>query len=238
MVERIGILISGSGTTMGEIIRACQDQEIPNTEIGCIISSKDNTGGIEKAKKMGISEEDVVVIDPRDYKDELFFGKKINEELERRGVTFVTQNGWMPKTPENVVRKFESRIFNQHPAPVPEFGGKGMYGKRPHQAIIEFSRLTGRDDLWTEVIGQRVGVNYDQGVVVKSERIYFTLADNGESLQLKALPVEHQVQKRMIIDFVLGNLKEFYRSDLIVLPGQERFLEQAKEIAIKKYPHG
>lgn len=245
MIERLGILISGGGTTMNEIIKAQQNQEISNVEIACIIASRYEAGGIEKAKKLGIPEEDIIVINPNDFRDKVnrkidqnSFGKKIINELKKRGVSFVTQNGWMPLTPENVIKEFESRIFNQHPAPVPEFGGKGMYGRRPHQAIIEFSRLTNRVNLWTEVIGQEVNIDYDAGVVVSSKRVDFSLTDDGDSLQKRALPVEHRVQIEMIKKFALGSLKKIYRKESIVLAGQENYLKKAKEIAIKKYPNG
>lgn len=244
MSERLASFISGSGTTMTELFNACLNQKIFDVYPVCVISSDPNAGGILKARNLGIPEEDILVINPRDYKntstgkvDQNSFGEKIIKELKKRNISLVTQNGWMPLTPLNVVEAFQGKIFNQHPAPVPEFGGKGMYGKRPHQAIIEFSRLTGRSDLWTEVVAHRVTVEYDKGAVVKSERVFFTLEDDGASLQQKALPVEHKVQIAMISDYVSGNLKEIHRESL-VLPGQEEFLQQAKELAIKKYPNG
>lgn len=240
-----GILISGGGTTMSEIIKAEQRGEIPNTRTGCIIASKDNIGGIEKARKLGIPEKDIVVVNPNDFRnkktkriDRDAFGQRLIDELGERGVSLVTQNGWMPLTPENVIKEYLGRIFNQHPGPVPEFGGQGMYGRRPHQAIIEFSRLTGRADLWTEVIGQRVGLQYDAGTVVSSEKVFFDLNDNGDTLQQRALPVEHNVQIKMVKDFVLNSLNEIKTREPIVLPGQEEYLEEAKKIAKELYPTG
>ena len=245
MIERQGIFISGGGTTMAKVIEACQIKIITGVETGCVIASDPNAGGIQKAIDLGVPKENIFVINPNDFRNpsapktnQVEFGEKIIETLKSRRVSFVTQNGWMPLTPKNVIDEFSGRIFNQHPAPVPEFGGKGMYGRRPHQAIIEFSRLTGRTDLWTEVIAQRSASSYDAGAVVGSARIYFDLNDTGDTLQQRALPFEHQLQIKMVQDFVNGNLIEIHRTETIVFPGQEDALQEAKRLAIAKYPNG
>jgi len=244
MSERLGILISGGGTTMAEIIKACQSQEIPQTEISCVISSKSNAGGIEKAKKLSIPDRDIIVIEPNDYKDsqgkvdQSAFGNAIIKELKERGTSIVTQNGWMPKTPKNVIDEFSGSIFNQHPGPIPEFGGKGMYGRRVHAAVLYFNRETNKANPWTEVIGQRVDQDYDKGVVIKSAKIDILKNDTVEDLQQRALSFEHRVQIEMLQDIVSGNIHEIKRTESIVLPGQESIMEQAKHVAILLYPRG
>ena len=81
--ERLATLISGGGTTMAEIIKAVKSGEIPDMEIACVISSKDNAGGLEKAKNLGVPETDIVTIDPHQVQ----FSEKLLEELRKRGVT-------------------------------------------------------------------------------------------------------------------------------------------------------
>ena len=245
MKERLNILASGGGSTGSEIIKSWLRKEIPNLEDIFITSSKEKAGIIQKALDLGIPKKNIITINPDDFRDPITkkvdqdrFGAAILKFAEKNGVTFITQNGWMPYTPSNVIEKFEGKIFNQHPAPVPEFGGQGMFGRRPHQAIIEFSRLTGRSSLWTEVIGQRVAIEYDAGVVVGSARVPFTLDDNGDTLQQRALPFEHQVQINVVKDFTTDSLIEIYRTEPIVLPGQEDALIEAKRIAKEMYPEG
>jgi len=112
MKERLATLISGSGTTMQEIIKASQSGEV-DIDIACVISSNEEAGGIKKAKELGIPDKDIVVVNPKDEK----FGPQIVKILKDHGATVVTQNGWLPFTPEMVIEEFPDRIFNQHPGP-------------------------------------------------------------------------------------------------------------------------
>ena len=228
---------------MAEIIKACQSQEIPHTQVVCVIASKSEAGGIEKAKNLSISPSDIVVINPRDFKnnqnqvDQTAFGQAILQELKNREVSLVTQNGWLPLTPENVIQAFPNRIFNQHPGPVPEFGGPGMYGRRVHTAVLYFNRELKHTHPYTEVIGQIVDKNFDQGKVIKSARVEIFDHDTVEDLQQRALPVEHRVQIEMLKDIVTNNIHEVKRESL-VLPGEEEILQLAKHAAILLYPQG
>ncbi len=237
--ERLGSLISGGGTTMQEIVKASQSRELP-LDIAVVISSKEDAGGREKARNLGIPE---VFIDRERFRgdngriDQYRFGQELLRVLREHGATMVSQNGWLPMTPDNVIERYRDAIFNQHPGPVPEFGGKGMYGKRVHAAVIMFRRLT-KGEMWSEVIGQRVSPSaYDGGVVLKSERIPIEKDDEVNDLQQRALPHEHKVQIEMLKDAATGRLVEVKR-DTIIQPGQEAILSQSKKIAQLLYPHG
>lgn len=241
MRERLATLISGGGTTMQQIIRACQSGEIP-IDVACVISSSPTAGGIEKAKRLGIQDKDIIIVDPNDFKgddktvDPEGFGLRILKELRMRGVTVVTQNGWMPLTPEHVIDEYHDTMFNQHPGPVPDFGGMGMHGQRVHAARLLFVRHTKRD-FWTEAIAQRVHVNFDQGVVVKSTRVDILPSDTVDSLQQRVLPVEHRVQIELLKDVASGSVKKITKRDPLVRPGEERILFDAKKVARLLYPH-
>ena len=104
---------------MQEIVRACQSGEIP-MDVACVISSTPAAGGIEKAHRLGIPDKNIIVIDPNEFRgddkkvDSEGFGLKILKELRERGVTVVTQNGWLPLTPEVIIDKYPKTLFNQH----------------------------------------------------------------------------------------------------------------------------
>ncbi len=223
MKERLATLISGGGTTMREIVKACQSGEIP-IDIACVISSNPTADGIERARRLGIPDKDIIVVDPNDSKgadkkvDLEDFGLRILKELRKRGVTVVTQNGWLPLTPQHVIDEYKDTIFNQHPGPVPEFGGQGMYGRRVHAARLLFVRETKRD-YWTEAIAQRVHENFDQGVVVKSARVDILTEDTVDDLQQRVLTVEHQVQINLLKDVAGRNIKETATREVLVKPG-------------------
>lgn len=242
MTKKLAILISGSGTTMEAIINACKANEV-GLDIACVISSKAGVGGITKAKHLGLAQKDILIIDPKDFKDkdkkldQERFGNKIIQELEKRKVDVVTQNGWLPLTPENVIKKYRGNIFNQHPGPVPEFGGQGMYGRRVHAAVLIYRRLTGRD-FWTEAVAQRVDNNFDQGKVVKSKKITIQKDDTVEDLQARVLPIEHLVQIELLKDVAKGKIKEETHRRVSVKHKEEEILALAKKIAGILYPHG
>lgn len=242
MRERLATLISGGGTTMQEIVRACQSGEIP-MDVACVIASTKTAGGIEKAHRLGIPDQDIVVIDPDDFRgddkkvDKEGFGLRLLQELRKHNATIVTQNGWLPLTPEHVINEYPETMFNQHPGPVPEFGGKGMYGKRVHAARLLFTRMTKRDN-WTEAIAQRVHKNFDQGAVVKSARIDILPWDTADDLQQRVLPVEHGVQIELLKDVASGNVKEVTAREMLVRPGEEQILFLAKKVAKMLYPEG
>jgi len=242
MKERWASLISGGGTTMEAMAKAVLTGEV-QVEIACIISSNPQAGGLEKARKLGIPEENIIVINPHDFKEgdgkivQERFGQALLSALKDHGVTVVTQNGWLPLTPELAIAGYPQRLFNQHPGPVPEFGGKGMYGRRVHAAVLLYRRLTGRD-FWTEVIAQRVDKDYDRGAVVKRERVEIRPSDTVEDLQQRALPVEHRVQVDLLKDIAKGSLEEVTSREVLVRPGEEQVLFLAKKTAILLYPQG
>lgn len=231
MKECLGILISGSGTTMSAILRAYNVGEL-KLDIGCIISSNPNAEGIKRAIITGVGPEKIVCLDSKE--DD--FSEKLLDELQKRDVTVVTQNGWIPKTPENVIKEYKGRIFNQHPGPIPEFGGKGMYGIRVHHAVLVFRRLTGRD-MWTEVVAQKVGKDLDSGELIKVRRVPILPSDRAEDLQERCLSVEHKTQIELLQDVITG-VREYpmFRNPLYKNYKQKELLEFCKQVAIKSYP--
>lgn len=238
---RIASLISGDGSTMEQIALACQNEAIRGVELACVIASKKSAAGIEKAKRLRVP---VYVIDPGNFKkadgsrDHAAFGETILDVLTENEIDNVTQNGWMPLTPENVIKFYNGHIFNQHPGPVPEFGGKGMYGLRVHAAVLYFHNAAGTVNPTTEVIAQHVDPEFDKGAVVKSAKVEIKPNDTPETLQARALPIEHIVQIRLLQDLARGKLELVKRKTTYIRPGQERMLEEAKRKAIKNYPNG
>lgn len=209
-------------------------------DVACVIASKSGIGAIERAESLKVPH---VVIDPNQFRvqnkrvDPESFGLKILKELRARGVTVVTQNGWLPLTPQIVIDEFQDTIFNQHPGPLPEFGGKGMYGKRVHAAVLLFTRRVKRN-LGTEAIAQRVNKDFDQGPVVKAEKVDILRGDIIDDLQQRVLPIEHKLQIELLQDVARGNIGEIAGRKPFMMPGEEQILFQAKVDAISLYPHG
>jgi len=238
---KIALLISGGGTTMAAIISACQNGTLKNVTPNLIIASRQDAGGIEKARNLGIKNEDIVVINPKNFKTKEEFGEAILKECQKRSIDFIGQYGWLAMTPPNVISAYKDMIVNQHPGPLdtgrPDFGGVGMYGMRVHQARLLFVQKTQRD-FWTEATAHRVTAKFDEGVVLKRIQVPILENDTAESLQTRVLPVEHQVQIELLKDFSEGKVEEFHREVPLVLPGEESILDECKQLAIKLYPNG
>lgn len=238
---RIALLISGGGTTMEAIIKASQNGALPSIIPVLIIASNEDAGGIEKAKRLGIKDEDIVVINPKNFKNRNLFGEEIIKECKKRKVDFIGQYGWMVMTPENVINEFEGMIVNQHPGPLDtgrlDFGGPGMYGMRVHLARLSFVNKIKRD-FWTEATAHRVTAKFDEGVILKRKQVPILPDDTAESLQARVLPVEHEVQIELLKDFIDGTVSEFHREVPLVLRGEEGILEESKKLACKMYPNG
>lgn len=247
---RIALLISGGGTTMEAIIKACQNGQLKNVVPALVISSDPNAGGIAKARALGIPEKDILVLNPKLFETREKFGEAVIAECKKRNVDFIGQYGWMIMTPKNVIDEFEGMIVNQHPGPLdtcpdgvarragrPDFGGAGMFGLRVHETRLEFVRRVNRD-FWTEATTHRVTTEFDKGLVLKRKQVSILPNDTAETLQVRLLPIEHQVQIEALQDFANNTVSEFHRDTPLVLPGEESILEECKQNAIKKYPNG
>ena len=238
---KIALLISGGGSTMEAIIKATQNGVLKDVEPVLVIANREDAGGIEKARNLGIKDEDILIIRPKDFLSREDFGEKIISECKKRNADFVGQYGWMVLTPENVIREYKNMIVNQHPGPLdmgePDFGGKGMYGLRVHQARIEFVKKVNRD-FQTEATCHRVTEEFDKGAILKRREVPILDTDTAEILQARVLPMEHSVQIEVLQDFVNNNVKEWHRENPLVLPSEEGILKECKELAIKMYPKG
>ncbi len=128
---RLGVLISGGGTTLLNILEYIKSGQL-NTEVAVVISSLSTAGGVEKAKKAGLN---VKIIRKKDYPDMEQFSGRIEEELDAAKVDLVVQGGWLCLW--KIPAKYENRVMNIHPALLPSFGGKGMWGHHVHEAVLK-----------------------------------------------------------------------------------------------------
>lgn len=221
---------------MEQIGLAIRDGRIPGLDFAGVIASNtiDAERGIRRAHelKMGIP---VAVISPEDFSDSFDFGEAIIRFAHRQGATILTQNGWLPWTPDNVINYFDGSIFNQHPGPVPETANQ--HGTMPHQTMIEFARLSGRNE-GSMVIAQRVHPQMDKGAIVGAKRVQILKGDTGKDLQARALPIEYQLQVEMLDQFVRGKLSEGPQLYHFMKSGEEALLREARSLGRKAYPDG
>ena len=131
---KLAIFASGTGSTA----------EVIFDKASLVITNNPQAGVIERAKRAGVP----VKVVTRAGKSLEQFGEELLAVLKKHQIEFISQNGWELLTPSNVIKKFEGKIVNNHPAPLdpgyPDFGGKGMKGLAVHQAVLNFAKVLNR----------------------------------------------------------------------------------------------
>jgi phosphoribosylglycinamide formyltransferase-1 len=128
---RLGVLISGGGTTLLNILEYVKQGRL-NAKVAVVISSRSTVSGVERANNAGL---DVKIVRKKDYSDIDEFSKRLEDELAAANVDLVVQGGWLClwKIPD----RYENRVMNIHPALLPSFGGQGMWGHHVHEAVLK-----------------------------------------------------------------------------------------------------
>ena len=137
----IVVLVSGGGTNLQALIDAQKRGEIKNGRITCVISSKPGAYALERAEKNGIATR---VIPRKDYDDIHTYTKAVKDALLEEKADLVVYAGFMIILDSQVVEAFAGKMMNVHPALIPSFCGKGFYGLRVHEAVLQSGvKLTG-----------------------------------------------------------------------------------------------
>ena len=129
---RVGVLVSGTGTTLQALIDACGGGEVP-AEIAVVVSNVPGAFALERAREAGIA---AVTIDHRAFPAKAAFEAALRETLDAHRVGLVCLAGFLRILSPAFVGSFAGRVMNIHPALLPAFGGKGMYGDRVHEAVL------------------------------------------------------------------------------------------------------
>lgn len=180
---KVAVLISGSGTNLQSLIDSCADENFP-TEIALVISSKKKAFGLERARNHSIP---AVVLRKKDFGTEQQYADKMLKTLKEHHIEIVCLAGYLKLIPSSIVRCFENRILNIHPALLPKFGGAGMYGMRVHEAVI----AAGESESGPTV--HIVNEVYDHGRVFMQRKVPVLPDDTPEVLQKRVLAVEHEL---------------------------------------------
>lgn len=227
---RTAFLISGNGTTMEAAVGVSQRDPSMHINPVLVVSSRPDAQGIERAGAAHIPVEVVCQMDTLLW------------TLQRYHVELVVQTGWLPKTPPDVIAQYRNMIINQHPGRLPDFGGKGMYGRRVTCATIAFFRLCKEEYPWTASTVHYVTADYDAGELIQVARV--NILSHGSTLQ-EATRETHQRLLRVEHDNVTSVLYHFgnnsvppARQATSFVDGRTETLLRAKEIATELFPKG
>ena len=128
---RLGVLISGGGTTLMNLLEYIKAGKL-NADISLVISSRSTVKGVERAQSAGLN---VKIIRKKDYPDIDAFSRKIESELTAAKIDLVIQAGWLCLW--KIPLDYENQVMNIHPALLPSFGGQGMWGHHVHEAVLK-----------------------------------------------------------------------------------------------------
>ena len=179
MTLRAAVFASGGGTNF----QALLDHQRPNGswEIVLLVSDRSLAGALARAEQAGVATA-VVATKGRDVAD---VGKEMLGLLEAHAVDVLLLAGYLKLVPPAVVARYPGRILNVHPALLPAFGGKGMYGMNVHRAVIE----AGEAESGATV--HFVDAEYDRGRILAQRRVPVREGDTPEELAARVLEVEH-----------------------------------------------
>ncbi len=130
---RVCVCVSGGGTNLQAVMDAVDAGTITNAQIVRVISNNKGAFALERARGRGI---DAVSVSPKDYGDREQFNEALLRCVDDAEPDLIVLAGFLVVLPPMMIRKYEGRIINIHPALIPSFCGKGYYGLKVHEAVL------------------------------------------------------------------------------------------------------
>jgi phosphoribosylglycinamide formyltransferase-1 len=175
-LKKIAILASGSGTNAEKIMEYFQNSQ--KGEVVLVASNKKDAFVLERAKKFEVP---TLIFS----KSELETGI-LTEKLLTLKIDFVVLAGFLLKIPDNLIQAFPNQIVNIHPALLPNYGGKGMYGAHVHQAVKDAG------DAETGITIHLVNEHYDEGKIIFQAAVPVLPSDTPDDIAQKVHQLEHK----------------------------------------------
>ncbi|WKK65818.1 phosphoribosylglycinamide formyltransferase [Lutimonas zeaxanthinifaciens] len=184
----IMIFASGSGTNAENIIKHFSNSDL--ARVSCVLTNNPNAGVIARAEKMNIP---VRAFSKTDMKSEEF------STFLKENADFIVLAGFLLMVPKAIISEFHGRMINIHPALLPKYGGKGMYGMHVHQAVVE------NREKESGITIHYVNEHYDEGAIIFQKAVTLSDSDSPEDVAAKIHRLE-QENFPMIIENLLKEL--------------------------------
>lgn len=175
-VNQIAIFASGAGSNAQKIIEHFKDHK--TVKVALIVSNKKDAGVVQIAQNNHIP---FIIIE----KEQFFKGDGYVTELKKYSINFIVLAGFLWKVPNSLIAAFQNKIINIHPALLPKYGGKGMYGHFVHEAVITAKEKE------SGITIHFVDDLYDHGNTIFQAKCPVTESDNADSLAAKIHLLEH-----------------------------------------------
>ena len=185
--KQIILFASGSGSNVENIANYFKFRK--DVTISCILTNKSDAKVIERCNRLGINA--------------LFFNRQafsksdfILSLLQSLNPNLIVLAGFLWKIPESITNAFPNKIVNIHPALLPKYGGKGMYGMNVHNAVLE------NEEQETGITIHYVNANYDEGAVIYQAKTTIDAKDSAEDIASKVHQLEYEYFPKIIDDLL------------------------------------
>jgi len=179
----LAVFCSGAGSNFQALYRGIEERHLPAQIVLCV-SDKESSGAIQFARANNI---ETLHLSRTPYADEESYSNVMLSALHAHHIDFILLAGYLKKIPQKVIAAFPKKILNIHPALLPKFGGKGMYGLNVHEAVINAGETTSGATV------HFVNEEYDKGEIILQRTVEILPDDTPLSLSKKILTIEHEV---------------------------------------------
>ena len=183
-MKKMAVFASGAGSNAQKIIDHFSDKS-KKASVALIVCNKPNAGVLQIAAKDGIS---TLIIE----KERFFRGDAYLPELKSYQIDFIVLAGFLWKIPQALINAYPRRIINIHPALLPKYGGKGMYGDVVHEAVLNAAEPE------SGITIHYVDEHYDHGDIIFQAKCTVTESDDAQSLSTKIHALEHKYYPEVI----------------------------------------
>lgn len=177
MRKRIVIFASGSGTNTENIIKYFHRTQF--AEVVLVLSNKKGAKVLERAENLNVETNFFT-------KDEFLSEKGVLETLKLSEPDLIVLAGFLLKFPKIIIKKFPNKVINIHPALLPKYGGKGMYGSIVHESVLKNSEEE------TGITIHYVNENYDEGAIISQKKIKLSKTETPETIAEKVHNLEYE----------------------------------------------
>lgn len=195
----IVVCVSGGGTNLQAIIDKIANGQIKNARIVGVISNNYGVKSLERAKNAQI---EAKVVSPKDFDDREAFNEALLSTVKAFNPGLVVLAGFLVNIPAAFVKEYSGRIINIHPSLIPSFCGKGFYGLKVHEAVLQ------RGVKVTGATAHFVDDGTDTGPIIFQKAVYVEQGDTPQALQLRVMEqAEWEILPKAIDCFANGKLK-------------------------------
>jgi phosphoribosylglycinamide formyltransferase-1 len=184
---RLGVLISGGGTTLANLIERRADGRLRNCDITLVISSRSEVRGVEIARRADLPLE---IIRKRDFPELSEFSNAVVAALDAARVDLVVMAGFLCLW--RIPGRYQGRVLNIHPALLPSFGGHGMYGHHVHEAVLAARETESGCSV------HLADNQYDHGPIIAQTHVPVRADDTPDSLAERVGVAERELYPRVI----------------------------------------